>query len=638
MSNMLFPDPPPAAATNEPPVWVRRVVLLRQLEPEIEIIREIPFGLGLNLIITKQPSADSVESLGHDVGKTLLTRLIRYLLGEARCTDIRTRTAIRRALSDSIVAGEFRVGGEDWAVMRPLGAPATFVARARRASSWRELLTVEGSEAEYTAFVQQVADTVLASVSSPLLTSARRPIEWFDVLAWIARDQKCRYSHPLVWRHAEADSGTPALHIEDASTVLRSVSGLMDAREKVMFEEHDDLLDKRQTLAQEKTRLERQIEAEESGLKIDLQELLKADNVGISELELEVIRGKTQTMKDLRADEINKLNVASLRGTYEAAVQEDADAAAKEKSLAEQIDAVSAHIKKREERPLSVYERFAAMCDRQTDDCPAKLKIANQQVPTPDLDDVAELKTELEEHRKRLAEVQGSKSKLREALETNRSALSEAEKQVSSLTAGIDGQIALYEAMEKRVDRQIGRMNRLTRATKEHDDKTGEINQSLVRQAELRDALAASRAWLPMRFSTLCKELMGGSRQFELSFEAKAIRLNIVGASGAPGEATSTSALVLSLDLAAIQSAIDGYGHHPRLMILDSPREADMEIGIFNRLMRRLAAWHKASTNPAFQMIVTTTTKPQETDVPSGVVRAELSRLPPEELLLGVEL
>jgi hypothetical protein len=240
----------------------------------------------------------------------------------------------------------------------------------------------------------------------------------------------------------------------------------MDAREKVMFEEHDDLLDKRQTLAQEKTRLERQIEAEESGLKIDLQELLKADNVGISELELEVIRGKTQTMKDLRADEINKLNVSSLRITYELAVQEDADAVAKEKSLAEQIEAASAHIKKREERPLSVYERFAGMCDRQTDDCPAKLKIANQQVPTPDLDDVVELKTELEEHRKRLADVQGSKSKLREALEKHRGALSEAEKQVSSLTAGIDGQIALYEAMEKRVDRQIGRMNRFAKATK----------------------------------------------------------------------------------------------------------------------------------------------------------------------------
>lgn len=638
MSNTLFPDPPPAATTTEPPVWVRRLVLLRQLEPDVEIIREIPFGLGLNLILTTQPLSDSTEALGHDVGKTLLTRLIRYLLGEARCTDARTRTAIRRALPDSIVAGEFRVGGQDWAVMRPLGAPSTFVARARRTNGWRDLLAVEGAEPDFAAFLKQVSDAVLGHVASPLLTTERRPIEWLDVLAWIARDQKCRYSHPLVWRHAEADSGTPALHIEDASTVLRSVSGLMDAREKVMFEEHDELLNQRQTLAHEKTRLERQIEAEELGLKIDLQELLKSENLGISELELEVIRKKTQTMKDLRAGEISKLNVGSLRNTYEKVVQEDADAVAKEKSLVDQIDTVTAHIKKREERPLSVYERFAAMCDRQTDDCPAKLKIANQQMPSPNMDDVVELKTELEEHKARLTEVQGRKSKLRGDLESRRGALNKAEEQLSSLTAGIDGQIALYEAMEKRVDRQLRRFSRLAEATKEHDSKTGEINQSLARQSELRNALAASRDWLPMRFSTLCKELMGGNRKFELSFETKAIRLNIGGASGTPGEATSTSALVLSLDLAAIQSAIDGYGHHPRLLILDSPREADMEIGIFNRLMRRLAAWHKASPQPPFQMIVTTTTKPQETDVPVDVIRAELARIPTTSLLLGVAL
>ena len=154
MSNTLFPEPPPAPAATEPPVWIRRLVLLRQIEPEADVIREVPFELGLNLIVTKQPPADSVEALGHDVGKTLLTRLIRYLLGEARYADGRTRTAIRRGLPDSVVAGEFRVDGEDWAVMRPLGAPSTFVARAAQTSGWRDLLDVEGTEGQYKAFVQ----------------------------------------------------------------------------------------------------------------------------------------------------------------------------------------------------------------------------------------------------------------------------------------------------------------------------------------------------------------------------------------------------------------------------------------------------------------------------------------------------
>lgn len=638
MSSTLFPDPPPAAATAEPPVWIRRLVILRQLDPEVDVIREIPFGLGLNLIVTRQPEADSVEALGHDVGKTLLTRLIRYLLGEARYTDSRTRTAIRRALPDSIVAGEFRLAGEDWAVMRPLGAPSTFVARARRATGWRDLLTGQVDENEFPAFVQRVGDAVLERVSSPLLTNERRPIRWLDVLAWIARDQKCRYSHPLVWRHSEADSGTPALHIEDASTVLRSMTGLMDAREKVLFEEHDALLAKRQELAQEKLRLERQIEAEETALKTDLQDLLKSTDMGISELGLELLRTKTQSMRELRTSEIQKLDLGSRRSGYETAVKALADADAQDKALVEQIAGVETHIKKREDRPLSVYERFAALCDRQTDDCPVKLKIAQQQVPTPDQEDLIEMKGELEAQQKRLADLRGGRAALVGEFQTARTRLRDAESRLSSLTEGIDGSIALHSAMERRVERHLSRTTRLVQAGKEHDELTTQINQSLTKQSELRDALAPSRAWLPMRFTALCQELIGGNRQFELSFEAKAVRLNISGATGAPGEATSTSALVLSLDLAAIQSAIDGYGYHPRLIILDSPREADMEIGIFNRLMRRLAAWHKASTTPPFQMIVTTTTKPQQTDVPSDVVRAELARVPPESLLLGVDL
>lgn len=637
MSNTLFPDPPPPPVTAEPPVWIRRLVLLRQVEP-VDIIRDIPFELGLNLIVTRQPAADSVEAIGHDVGKTLLTRLIRYLLGEARFADSQTRRAIRDALPDSVVAGEFRVGGEDWSALRPLGAPSTLVARAAPVSDWRQLLDGEQPADAYPTFLRSLGDTVLEPITSPLLTHARRPVEWLDVLAWIARDQKCRYAHPLVWRHIETDSGTPVLHTEDASIVLRSVCGLMDDREKVLFEEHDELLQRRQVLADEVKGLDRQIAAEESALTSDLQALLESDAVGISQLELELIRQQTQRLQDLRGEEVAKLDLPALRAKYERALQAMADANALEKSLATQLDAVAEHIRRRRERPLTVYEQFAALCDRQTDDCPAKLKIARQQVPAPDLTGVTDLEEELEQIKAWQEELQATKPALSADLTAGRSELRQVEESLSTLTAGIDGRIALYRAMEQRVDRQLQRTTRLPQATSEHDELTAQINQSREKQSQLRDSLATTRAWLPKRFSAICEELVGASRHFEVTMESKAIRLNIVGRTGAPGEATSTSALVLSLDLAALQSAMDGYGHHPRLMILDSPREADMEIGIFNRLMRRLARWHQASSKPPFQLIVTTTTRPQGADVPPSVVRAELARVPPEDLLLGVEL
>lgn len=637
MFSTLFPDPPPTPITAEPPVWIRRLVLLRTLD-SLDVIREIPFELGLNLIVTKQPAADSVEALGHDVGKTLLTRLIRYLLGERHYADGQTRTAVRRALPDSVVVGEFRVNGQNWAVLRPLGAPSTNKARAAQVDNWRQLLEGEGADDGFATFLQRLSDVVLEPVTSPLLTHARRPIEWTDVLAWIARDQKCRYRHPLVWRDADTDSGTPALHTEDASTVLRCVSGLMDHREKVLFEEHDALLQKRQALIDEVRRLETQIGAEKATLTADVQALFESEAVGISELELASIHQQVQQLKDLRVDEVAALDLTKLRSAYRSAVQATADATAQERSIANQIAAISSQIRKLSERAPTVYEQFAAMCDRPVDDCPAKLKVARQQVPPSDIYGVADLQEELEAHRLRHAELEAKRPALVADLSKAQADLKTAEDRLSTLTAGLDGRIALYRAMADRLSRHIQRTTRLPQARRESDELAGRITESRDRQSQLRDSLATTRAWLPRNFSVLCKELVGGQRQFDLTIESKAIRLNIIGASGAPGEATSTSALVLSLDLAAMQSAVDGYGHHPRLMVLDSPREADMEIGIFNRLMRRLATWHQASSRPIFQMIVTTTTRPQEADVPPDVIRAELARVPSEAMLLRGEL
>jgi len=638
MSNTLFPNPLPEPAATEPPVWVRRLSLIRTVEPEVDVIREIPFELGLNLILTKEPPANSDEALGHDVGKTLLTRLIRYLLGEARYADGRTRTAIRQALPDSFVAGEFRVGGTDWSVMRPLGVPSTIVGRAGQVSGWRELLQIHGTEKQYDNFLEHVSDAVLEPITSPLLTHARRPIEWLDVLAWIARDQKCRYSHPLVWRHADTDSGTPALHAEDASTVLRCVSGLMDAREKSLFEKHDVLLQKRQGWTEEMNRLKSAITGGEAALKLDLQEVLGSKDVVITELDRELIRAKQERLEGLRNDEVAKLGISDLRENRDTAVAALADTTAERKALIFQIRSVSKHIKKVQERPFTIYESFAALCDKPEDDCPAKLKIAQQKLPGHDQGMVADLQEELTGHRRRQAELTSNKPKLKKESEKRKAEVEAAEKQLLTITQGLDGRIALYRALGSRVGRHLQNVKDFGVAAKEHAALTTQIDQSSETQRQHREAVASTRAWLAMRFSALCKEFIGGKRPYELEVESKAIRLKIVGTTGTPGEATSTSASVLSLDLAALQSAIDGHGYHPRLMVFDSPREADMEIGIFNRMMRRLATWHQMSSRPTFQMIVTTTTRPKDTDVPADMIRAELARLPENELLLGIEL
>ena len=189
----------------------------------------------------------------------------------------------------------------------------------------------------------------------------------------------------------------------------------------------------------------------------------------------------------------------------------------------------------------------------------------------PDQEELADLQGELAGHERRQSELAAGRPQLEDDLDHWTSELAEAGKKLPDATRDIDRQVTLHADVARRVQRHIGNGKDLAEAVKAEAGLKTQIDQSNDKQKQYRDAIATKRAWLSERFSSLCQEFVGGQRRFELEFESKAIPLKIAGTAGTPGEATSTSALVLSLYLAALQSAVDGYGHHPCLMILDSP-------------------------------------------------------------------
>jgi hypothetical protein len=461
------------------------------------------------------------------------------------------------------------------------------------------------------------------------------------VLAWIARDQKCRYSHPLVWRHRDADSENDPLNVEDASTVLRCVSGLMSGKESELFEAHDALLRERRLRERERDTLKAAFDAEDGIIDQDLRQFLESDDIGVNELAPELIRNRAQGLRRLRDEERQSRGLDSLRAAFETALQSRAELGAEERQLTGQKLAVEQHLQQRQAQKPSqtIYDAFLALCDRAPDDCPAKLKIATQQLPDPYREEeIARLQAELQATNNRLGEVQSALPEREHAVATAKVELESAEAGLATIVGDINGRLALHDAMVQRVERHLSRVTGRTIATNRITRLEEEIQKSSEEQRELRASLAESREWLSSRFKAICHELLGGSRDFEIAIEAKAVRLNVTGANAAPGEATSTSALVLSLDLAAMRSALDGFGNHPRLALLDSPREADMEIGIFHRMVGLLAAWHASPRQGAFQIIMTTTTRPNIELLPAQVVRLELARKPETDLLFGREL
>jgi hypothetical protein len=77
------------------------------------------------------------------------------------------------------------------------------------------------------------------------------------------------------------------------------------------------------------------------------------------------------------------------------------------------------------------------------------------------------------------------------------------------------------------------------------------------------------------------------------------------------GEAIDTAVKVVGFDLACLLAGIAGLGHHPRFLIHDSPREADLERTAYNRLFEWAFKLEQAFADPPpFQYILTTTTPP----------------------------
>jgi len=71
----------------------------------------------------------------------------------------------------------------------------------------------------------------------------------------------------------------------------------------------------------------------------------------------------------------------------------------------------------------------------------------------------------------------------------------------------------------------------------------------------------------------------------------------------------------LSFDFAAMISSVEGRGLHPRLLIHDGPREADMAADLYQKmflLVRELELAFGAGRPRSFQYIITTTEPPPE--------------------------
>jgi len=658
MSNThLFEDEPheirPAEGRTEPSVWIRRLRLVDDLSTDAKVIRDIEFRRGLNIVCTARASAEDRRVVGHSVGKTLLLRLIRYCLGEhAFCTKA-VRSAIAAVLEHTHVLAEVRVCGRPWVVARPVGLETA------RPSSWalegsdlHRLLAGPDGAVKFPDFVNVLEQATTSPFTDVVLPHANRQAGWLDLLAWLSRDQECRFRHQSEWRDPDSESRTAQLQIEDASLVMRMAMDMLGDEEKVLQVEHQKLLADRKKLASEIARLDLLLDAEEENLRRILQidgdiragELFGStagDAARAKQKQLEGLLEEREADKAVEEADNRRMElVQAVAGLQQQKTEVEGKRDA-EQTLMNQLEQADAE---------TYYASFATLGQRwcrlfQTEaDAKAKGCPGQPAAPRKPGEKDPEQAQRIADCRQHVKALQGQLAqidtdigaKTRERDKAQRAYQDAFGKHVKAI-GEIRQRIGYWQEVEERAKRYGEWWSQLTRKQASQEALDKKIQESNEKQRVARLRLESKRSQLSRHFDYVLKTLISPDAGGEVILEARGVIPRPNGSVAASGQALSTSAMVLGFDFACLIGYITGIGHLPGLFLHDSPREADMEDALYHRLFD-LAAHLEAAfagAEPSFQYIVATTTPPPGELDREPYVRLRLDAREENSLLLG---
>ena len=616
----LFEEPEedfaPAIDRTHPVLWVRRVVVVPNRSVSVEPIRELEFRRGLNIIATATPEERVDGVVGHNVGKTLLTRLIRYCLGEQQFAREPVRDAIAKEFPEAFVIAEIIIEGCCWIVRRPIGTARSSESGFIEANEWRSILPDDVVVGRMSAFVEIIERATVSQFATTSLPHQGRVIRWLDILAWLSRDQYCRYRHPLQWRTAWTESGTVDLHDEDASVLIRLVMDLLDQDEAKLISRHkkllSDLTDQRSTVKRSEEQLSRTREFLRTRLRID-DELLTDDLFG------ETARSRAETVKKEIQKALDDLSEKSGLTELGADLTEKKNAVVRKEQQVETRQAdrqtIEAELKTcqtaSEDAFADTFAELTNPCTLPIGECPLKgCKSPGQRDPFRDMQ-VQQKTAELQRLDQLLAELNSQLDELRLQRDGVQQEFDLKDRSVRVTREQLETKLWSNNALIDEVD-QFRKTQRTQQKAIENLTKVErQVEDSREAHHAAHEQMARKQHVLNSHFNRVLKTLMASEMQGRIEINMRGLHLELYGRESTPGEALATET-ALGLDLACLSASICGLGSLPRFIIHDSPREADLESHIYARLFEFIVELEQSfgDQQPSFQYIITTTTPP----------------------------
>ena len=653
------------ARASIPRLWLKRLVLLESPDKKDSPIRDVIFRRGLNIIWGVElpdeagtNDAHPVTLSGHSVGKTTLCRLIRYCLGETTFGNPGAMSRIKNAFPQGWAGMELVVEGREWAVLKSIGQSGN--STAAEGATIESLFELDHKASQFRDFMKNLSDSMLSGLAASTPPNSAKPYEWKHLLAWLTRDQEARFQSLHDWRSSRSVSDTPRFDKpkEHALYLIRLVLDLLQEKELDASRALADAERELKEVESRMTELKRQPEYRFNEAERILKELLNLpmhDIVNFDESDM-------TSPVFIRHSELDQA-VSALQAEIERIERRAAQKRVWLASYDEQrrvfraaLDATEAGTEFiDEEGPED--ETIRRLRTLRGKDCTygnvAFLECSYVKARLAEAEKIIDFSREreerraaseteqrlqiLEQQRKDHDEVAGLLEELRRKLNGDLTEKREKELELIERRAELQRIDHHLSQRKQSLDLIEGRTpnTELQRETARAEGLRESIQQQQAALTELQNSYQTRLDTIGRIYDALIKSCLSDTYSGALHMPKGELQFRIAESTGLSGEAVETLALVLA-DVAVMMCSCQGVGHHPRFLIHDSPREADLDRHIYNRYLT--AMWilteeHGGPDAAPFQYIVTTTSRPP--DELQKAIRLELKAHPPEHMLFG---
>jgi len=631
-------------ARNRPnPVfWIRRLDILRDLEgTENSVIRTLHLRRGLNVLWAKPEDASLPTELfrggisGHASGKTTFCRLLRFVLGERHFSSESIRQLIRDKFPAGWIVAEVVVGDEEWLVKRPIGVGRQ--SYAVRSVNFDRLLDPETPWEPYQAFTDTLSENTLENYPVTRFASSEDQISWLHLLPWLSRDQECRYAKLVVWRDSSSQSDTPNLADDDRAYLVRVVLDMLSEREQAELAKLSSLHTQRDQAESNAPKLEHEARSYHRTLTEEYGDELPslADSLFLDEI-IRRLDGERKTLDEQFSKIIDE-------PAFEAAQKRQTKAIEARSKAETALETLTRNLKQAEEVVEMVrhnasqqdkVDYYASLPDPADGVCKVSLQAAADLGCPVALKKVLNQKTVdfatgSVDHgvRKEGENLESSVAAIKVQIEKATSVLKEAqteEKECGKEMHALGERQQATMLIRKRATERLSKLQWIAgRARTVHDaaekerqsivNLTKDIENTKKKAEAIREDFKRVMSDFSATFNRVIAALIGEDVSAGASFHGRSVQVSLT----CRGDFTSAAIetiKILAFDLAVLASSIEGRGHHPRFLVHDGPREADMSAAIYRRFFILAREFERAAgeAEPNFQYIITTTEPPPD--------------------------